>query len=80
MFSYYTSVCPLEAHIFFVHIFQCCVSEPYQSHDWALVPAKPGLQGWILMNDEFQVHVCRYTLRDESLCIIGMYMRECVFI
>ena len=21
------------------------VPEPYQSHDWALVPAKPGLQG-----------------------------------
>jgi len=23
----------------------CNVPEPYQSHDWALVPAKPGLQG-----------------------------------
>ena len=23
--------------------------EPYRSHDWALVPAKPGLQGSILM-------------------------------
>jgi len=23
----------------------CSVQEPYQSHDWALVPAKPGLQG-----------------------------------
>jgi len=21
------------------------VPEPYRSHDWALVPAKPGLQG-----------------------------------
>jgi len=21
------------------------VPEPYQSHDWALVPAKPGLEG-----------------------------------
>jgi len=27
------------------------VPEPYRSHDWALVPAKPGLQGWILMNE-----------------------------
>ena len=27
----------------------CSVPEPYRSHDWALVPAKPGLQGWILM-------------------------------
>jgi len=31
---------------------ECSVPEPYRSHDWALVPAKPGLQGWILMNDE----------------------------
>jgi len=23
----------------------CSVPEPYQSHDWALVPVKPGLQG-----------------------------------
>ena len=23
----------------------CSVPEPYQSHDWALVPAKPSLQG-----------------------------------
>jgi len=23
----------------------CSVSEPNRSHDWALVPAKPGLQG-----------------------------------
>ena len=23
----------------------CSVPEPYQSHDWALVSAKPGLQG-----------------------------------
>ena len=29
----------------------CSVPEPYRSHDWALVPAKPGLQGWILMNE-----------------------------
>ena len=27
--------------------------EPYGSHDWALVPAKPGLQGWILMKGEY---------------------------
>ena len=37
--------------------------EPYRSHDWALVPAKPGLQGWILMNEwiclwEKQIHDC----------------------
>jgi len=25
----------------------CSVPEPYRSHDWALVPAKSGLQGWI---------------------------------
>ena len=25
--------------------------EPHRSHDWALVPAKPGLQGWILINE-----------------------------
>ena len=29
----------------------CSVPEPYRSHDWALVPAKPGLQGWRLMNE-----------------------------
>ena len=29
----------------------CSVPEPYRSHDWALAPAKPGLQGWILMNE-----------------------------
>ena len=29
----------------------CSVPEPYLSYDWALVPAKPGLQGWILMNE-----------------------------
>ena len=29
----------------------CSVPEPYWSHDWALIPAKPGLQGWILMNE-----------------------------
>ena len=23
----------------------CSVPEPYRSHDWALVPAKPGLHG-----------------------------------
>jgi len=23
----------------------CSVPEPYRSHDWALVPVKPGLQG-----------------------------------
>jgi len=28
----------------------CIVPEPYRSHDWALVPAKPSLQDWILMN------------------------------
>jgi len=30
---------------------ECSVPEPYRSHDWALVPAKPGFQGWILMNE-----------------------------
>jgi len=29
----------------------CSVPQPYLSHDWALVPAKPGLQGCILMNE-----------------------------
>jgi len=29
----------------------CSVLEPYRSHDWVLVPAKPDLQGWILMNE-----------------------------
>ena len=29
----------------------CNVPESYRSHDWALVRAKPGLQGWILMNE-----------------------------
>ena len=28
----------------------CSVTETYRSHDWTLVPAKPGLQGWILMD------------------------------
>jgi len=29
----------------------CSVPEPHRSHDWALVPAKSGLQGWILINE-----------------------------
>jgi len=29
----------------------CSVPDPYRSYDWALVPAKSGLQGWILMNE-----------------------------
>jgi len=29
----------------------CSVPEPYRSNDWALVPAKPGLQGGIPMNE-----------------------------
>ena len=29
----------------------CSVPEPYRSYDWSLVPAKPSLQGWILMNE-----------------------------
>ena len=33
----------------------CSVPEPYRSHDWALVPAKPGLQGWILMNEQMNL-------------------------
>ena len=41
------------------------VPEPHRSHDWALVPAKPGLQGWILMNEYNiqckQIHFILYT-------------------
>ena len=44
MASYSQRTCP-----------RCSVPEPYRSHDWALVPAKPRLQGWILMN-EVQVY------------------------
>ena len=29
----------------------CSVPVPYQSHDWAMALAKPGLQGWILMTE-----------------------------
>ena len=40
----------------------CSVPEPYQSHDWALVPAKPGLQGWIVMNERILGLKFFYTL------------------
>ena len=36
----------------------CSVPEPYWSHDRALVPAKPGLQGWILMNEWIKLSLC----------------------
>jgi len=29
----------------------CSVPEPYRSHEWALVRAKPGPQGCIIMNE-----------------------------
>ena len=35
----------------------CSVPEPYRSYDWALVPAKPGLQGWILMNERIYIYI-----------------------
>ena len=38
----------------------CSVPEPYRSHDWALVPAKPGLQGWILVHEYMKVKWSRY--------------------
>jgi len=36
----------------------CSVPEPYRSHDWALVPAKPGLRTWILMNEWIGIQMC----------------------
>ena len=41
---------------------RCSVPEPCRSHDWALVPAKPGLQGWILMNEFLSLWLCCYIL------------------
>jgi len=38
----------------------CSVPEPYRSHDWGLVRAKPGLQGWILMNEYTYMCICWY--------------------
>jgi len=42
------------------------VPEPYRSHDWALVPAKPGLQGWILMNEWILSSTCFGYIRPSS--------------
>jgi len=51
----------------------CSVPEPYRSHDWALVPAKPGLQGWILMNTTHQqMHSYNYV----QLHIISLLHRH----
>jgi len=52
----------------------CSVPEPYWSHDWAPVPAKPGLQGWILMNEcnHIPKNKCsRYTntKEREAICV-----------
>jgi len=33
------------------------VPEPHRSHDCALVPAKPGFQGWILMNVYIYIYI-----------------------
>ena len=42
--------------------------EPYRSHDWALVPAKPGLQGWILMNEWIFIYfLCNKNVRLTSV-------------
>ena len=45
----------------------CSVPEPHRSHDWALVPAKPCLQSWILMNEWFLPFWLRY------LCLWSIY-------
>ena len=43
----------------------CSVPEPYWSHDWALIPAKPSLQGWILMNESCDVHLLNELLETD---------------
>ena len=52
----------------------CSVPEPYRSCDWALVPAKPGLQGWILMNECVYVCVCVCMY----VCMYILYLSVCV--
>ena len=44
----------------------CSMPELYRSHDWALVPAKPGLQGWIVMN-EWITKKCMYSVFEYKL-------------
>ena len=46
----------------------CSVPEPYRSHDWALVPAKPGLQGWILMNEQETRKPCHMLMTMKWCC------------
>jgi len=48
----------------------CSVPEPFQSHDWALVPVKPSLQGWILMN-EYKIMGSHSAFR--RICSSGMW-------
>ena len=53
----------------------CIVPEPYRSHDWALVPAKPGLQGWILMNEYIYIYI--YTHIHTSMYIYMCVLSSC---
>jgi len=52
-------------------------SVPYRSHDWALVPAKPGLQGWILMNEWMKLHDIRpcneHVIHTHYLYCVGLH-------
>ena len=45
----------------------CSVPEPYRSHDWALVPAMPGLQGRIIMNEYIYIYTHIYVGRSGVL-------------
>ena len=42
--------------------------EPYRSHDWTLVPAKPGLQGWILMSEWICIVIRNPGLSTSLIC------------
>jgi len=65
----------------------CSVPEPYRSHNWALVPAKPGLQGWILMNEPDDAVVNRIDTRNKFWVINAVvwkcssdWRRVCLFV
>ena len=51
----------------------CSVPEPYRSHDLALVPAKPGLQGWILMNEYIETVALLLTF---GISVLGHFLLQ----
>jgi len=61
----------------------CSVPEPYRSHDWALVPAKPGLQGWMLMNIYIYIYIHTHTyiyMPTISYVFMYVYSHICFYV